>query len=458
MKVLICGAGQVGYSIAQYLSKEDNDITVIDHNEDMIDRINNTLEVRALLGHASHPDVMEKAGAEEAELLIAVTHSDEVNIVACQMAHSLFAIPRKIARLRAQSYLIPAFSHIYRGTDVPIDVIISPEKEVAHAISEFLSVPGAFEVEMLAESQVAFLGIICEANAPILHVPFRQMASLFPDLHLRIVAIQRGGRFFVPHGDHQLLPQDQAYVVTATHALRRVLKLFDHEAPEARRLVIAGAGNVCRFLVQKIKNDHPQMDPKVIEWNRDVAEDFARSFPDTSVFNGDALDQEILHEADIGKADTYIAITDDDEANILSSLLARRLGSSKSLALVNSLSYEPLISSLGIDSVVNPRAITVSKILQYVRRGHIHKIHSIGQGFGEIIEADALEKSDLVGKRLQDVYLPRDTLLAAIVRQHHVIVPNRQTQIMAGDRLIMFVPKGGIRAVEHALAAKTSYF
>lgn len=458
MKVIICGAGQVGYSIAQYLSHEDNDITIVDQSAELIQRINDTVEVRAIHGHASYPDVLEQAGAANADMLIAVTHSDEVNMVAAQVAHSIFQVPTKIARIRAQNYLQPHWAEMFSRNHMPIDVIISPEKEVAHAISDSLHVPGAFDVIPLAKNKVAVVGVLCGPACPVINTPLRQLASLFPQLHITIVAIVRGGRRFIPKGTDEILAGDQVYFVGETQQMKRIMAAFGHEEPEAHKIIIAGGGNIGYFLGSDLNRDFQDITVKFIEWNRERARFLAINLPDAVVLHGDALDREVLQEANIARAETYVAVTNDDEVNILSALLAKRYGCRKVVALVNSTSYEPLISTLGIDTVINPRTITVSKILQHVRRGRIFSVHSLGESFGEIIEAEALESCAFIGRPIANLDLPDDTVIGAIIRKENVFFPRGNALVQPGDRMILFAPSHEVGKIEKMLCVRPDFF
>ncbi len=335
MKAIICGAGQVGSNIARVLAQENVDVTVIDQRQELIQKINESLEVQAMVGHASQPDVLEAAGAADADLLIAVTVSDEVNMVACQVAHTLFDVPTKIARVRARSYLQPIWSDLFASDQLPIDTIISPEIEVAHAISRRLTVPGAFELIPLADGKLRLAGVRCAEDCPILHTPLRQLTSLFPDLSIIVVGVRRDDRPIVPTGDDQLLPGDDVYFVVDTEQMSRAMAAFGHEEPEARRIVIIGGGNIGLCLAEDIEQRESGVRARVIEFDKQRAEHVAQSCSRTIVLHGDALDPEILEEASVANAETVVAVTNDDEVNILSSLLAKRSGAGKVLALVN---------------------------------------------------------------------------------------------------------------------------
>lgn len=457
MKVIICGAGQVGYHIASYLAGEQNDVTVIDQSYELIGRVNETLDVQAFVGNASQPDVLENAGAADADMIIAVTFADEVNMVACQVAHSLFNVPTKIARIRQQSFLEPMWADLFSRDHMPIDVIISPEIEVAQAISRRLAVPGAFDMIPLADDKVRVIGVRCTENCPIVHTPLRQLTELFPDLHIVIVGIVHDDNAYVPKSTDQMLPGDEVYFAADTAHVPRALAAFGYEEQEAHRLVILGGGNIGLNLAKLIEAN-PDMSARIIERDQLRARKVAALLPDTMVTNGDGLDSDILEEINIRSADTVVAVTDDDETNILGSLLAKRYGVERTIALANKTTYSSLVTTLGIDVLVNPRAITVSTILQHVRRGRIRAVHSLRDGFGEIIEAEALETSPLVGSKIRDGKLPSGVIVGAIVRDGVVIIPRGDTDVRAQDRVILLATAGSVRKVEKLFAVRLEFF
>ena len=458
MKVIVCGAGQVGINIARQLALENNDVTVIDQSPDSIRRISDTLDANGIVGHASHPEILEKAGISDADMIIAVTYADEVNMVACQVAHSLFDVPTKIARIRQQSYLAPMWANLFSRDHMPIDVIISPEIEVARAVSRRLQVPGAFEMIPLVEDRVKLIGVRCQDDCPLVNTPLRQLTQLFPELNIVIVGLMRDGNAIVPSSDDQMLPGDEAYFVVDSNQVARAMAAFGHEETEARRLLIFGGGNIGLFLAQEIERDHERVKAKIIETDRDRAEQIASQLERTTVIQGDVLDPEILEEAVVGVTETVVAVTNDDETNILASLLAKRYGCKRAITLINAGTYEPLISSLEIDVTVSPRNITVSTILQHVRRGRIHSVYTLREGFGELIEAEALETSELVGKALRDVKLPAGVLLGAIVRDDEMICPTGSTIVQAKDRVVLFASADAIRKVEKMVSVQLEYF
>ena len=458
MKVIVCGAGQVGFNIARYLAGENNDVTVVDRSADLVRRISDSLDVKGIVGHASHPDSLQQADAEGADILIAVTQADEVNMMACQVAHSLFNVPTKIARVRHQSYLNPMYRTLFSREHMPIDVIISPEIEVARAVTRRLEVPGAFEMIPLAEDRVKLVGVRCGDGCPLINTPLRQLTQIFPDLNTVIVGLTRQGRTIIPTADDEMLAGDEAYFVVDSEQLPRAMAAFGHEEPEARRLLIFGGGNIGLFLAKQVESEYPWVNTKMIEATPERAEAVAAELKKTVVLHGDVLEPEILEEANVGSADTVVAVTNDDETNILSALLAKRYGCGRTIALINKATYEPLITTLGIDVVVSPRNITVSTILQHVRRGRIHSVHTLREGFGELIEAEAMETSPLVGAPLREADLPPGVLIGAIVRDGQVISPRGDTVIEPNDRVVLFAASDAVRKVEKMFSVRLEFF
>ena len=458
MKVIVCGAGQVGYHIARYLAAAGNDVTVIDQRQELSQKIADSLDIKAITGFASHPEVLAQAGAEDAELLIAVTFADEVNMVACQVAHSLFNVPTKIARVRHQSYLQRKWQDLFRREHMPIDVIISPELEVARAIARRLEVPGATDVTPFADDRVRLIAVRCDEDCPILDTPLRQLTFLFPDLHLTCVGITRNDRFFVPTGDDHLIAGDEVFGVVETSHVPRAMRAFGHEEKPAERIVIAGGGNIGLFLAQELEARRPGTSLALIEHDAARARFVADKLKHTVVLNGDARDPEIHEEANLRATGAIVAVTNDDEVNIMAALLAKRTAPLRTLTLVNNNNYEPLLGSLGIDVVINPRETTVSSVLQHVRRGRIRSVHTLKDGEAEVLEAEALETSPLVGKPLREARLPAGVLIGAIMRDKAMIMPRGNTVIRAHDRVVIVARAAAVKKVEKLFAVRVDYF
>ncbi|MBM3487915.1 MAG: Trk system potassium transporter TrkA [Alphaproteobacteria bacterium] len=457
MKVIVCGAGQVGFNIARTLAAESIDVTVIDPLPDLVRRVSDTIDVQALVGNGAHPDVLERAGAADADMIIAVTFADEINMVACQVAHSLFNVPTKIARVRAQSYLQPIWADLFSRNHMPIDAIISPEIEVARAIARRFQVPGAIDSIPLAGGRVQVIGVRCNPDCPVINTPLRQLTGIFPDLNIVVVAIWRDGRAFVPTAEDQMFAGDEVFFVADAAQVPRAMTIFGHEETVARRMIIAGGGHIGLFLAQLIEKDHPAVGAKIIEFNRERAHVIAPMIARTPVIHGSVLDPEILAEANIVATETIVTVTNDDETNILSSLLAKRNGAKRAIALVNSTVYPPLVSTLGVDVVVSPRAITVSTILQHIRRGRIRAIHSI-EGVGEVLEAEVLETSRLVGKSIRDAHIAEGILFGAIVRDNVVHIARADTVIRSADRIVLFTTAEAVKEVEKMFAVRLEFF
>ncbi|MEX2407539.1 MAG: Trk system potassium transporter TrkA [Rhodovibrionaceae bacterium] len=458
MKVIVCGAGQVGFNISRYLAGEDADVTVIDQNPLLIQKITDSLDVGGVIGFASHPNVLEQAGARDADMVIAVTYADEVNMVACQVCHSLFEVPTKIARIRNQSYLDRLWSDLFSRDHLPIDVIISPEMEVAKAIARRLEIPGAFDAISLADGKISLIGVHITEETPLINTPLRQLTELFPDLHLLICGIKRDGQGMAPHGDEELRPGDDVYFVCESSHLERAMASFGHEEKEARRVILVGGGNIGLSLAQALEARRHHVNLKVIEVGKARAEFVAQTLERSVVIHGDALDVDVLTEANVALTDTVVAVSNDDEVNIMASLLAKRYGCKRAVTLVNSNSYNALMNDLGIDTVVSPRAITVSTILQHVRRGRIRSVHSLAEDIGEVIEAEALETSSLVGVPLREAPVPAGVMIGALVRDHNVIIPRGDTVIRAGDLVILFAATGASKKVEKLFSVKLEFF
>jgi len=458
MRVVICGAGQVGFGIAEQLAAEENDVSVIDTSPELVQVIRDTLDVRGLVGHGAHPEVLAQAGIDQADMIIAVTLYDEVNMVACQVAASLFNVPTKIARIRSQSYLQPHWADLFSSEHLPIDVIISPEVEVGELVLRRLAAPGASDFVRFANGAVVVIGIDAGENCPVVDTPLSQLTELFPDLKAVVVGILREGRLFVPRSSDGMLVGDRVYVVCDKGQVRRTLGIFGHEEPEAHRVVIAGGGNIGLYVARSLEARGARAKVKIIEASRERAIGIADQLRRTVVLHGNALDQDILREADIQDADTLVALTNDDEVNILTCVMAKRLGCRSNMALLNNRSYPSITGALGIDATVNPRAVTISKILQHVRRGRIRGVHTIENGLAEVIEGEALETSPLVGKPLRDLDLPDGIRIGAIYRDETVIIPDGATQINPTDRVIIFVTADRVRQVEQMFRVSLEFF
>jgi len=457
MRIVICGAGRVGVGIARRLSREKNDVTVIDQSKELIRMVAERLDVRGVVGNGAYPETLEEAGAREADMFIAVTYSDEVNMTACQIAHSLFKVPTKIARIRAQGYLDPRYSDLFSRNHLPIDVVISPEREVSEAIIQRMSTPGASEVKSFADGQVWAIGVKLRDDCAIINTPLRQVAELFPDLRITIVAIKRGDRLWRVHADDQLEPGDQIYFVSDRRDVQRALEIMGEAARQARRVILVGGGNIGRFVAQGLEK-LGSMKIRVIERNREKAEIAAEALERTIVLQGDGLDRAILREAGVAESETVVSVTENDQVNILASVVAKREGARRTMALVNDQDYGPISEAVGVDRFVDPRATTVSTILQHVRRGRIKGVYSLSDGAAEIIDAVALETSPLVNKPLRDAQLPEGVMIGAVVHEGAVKMPTGETVIQAGDRVVLMSMRENVKDVEQMFRVSIEYF
>jgi trk system potassium uptake protein len=458
MRVIICGAGQVGFGIAERLAAEKNDVSIIDTAPELIHAVRDSLDVRGFVGHGSHPEVLEAAGAANADMIIAVTLFDEVNIVACEVAHALFNVPMKIARIRSQSYLRPHYQDLFSREHLPIDVIISPELEVGEMVLRRITLPGATDVVRFADNKIVMIAIECLEDCPVINTPLAQLTELFPDLQSTVVGVSRNGNLFIPHSADPLFVGDLAYVVTTKDQVRRTLGLFGHEEQEATRIVIAGGGNIGLFVARTIEQRQSRTRVKIIEANRERAVAIADELRRTVVLNGSAFDQKLLLEADVPEADLMVAVTNNDQVNILSSVMAKRLGCKSSLSLINKPALQDIARTVGIDAYVNPSSVTISKVLQHVRRGRIRAVHSLENGAAEIIEAEALETSPLVGAHLRDLDLPDGMRVGAIYREGNVLKPDGSLTINPKDRVVIFALAEAVKQVEQMFRVSLEFF
>lgn len=459
MKVIICGAGQVGWQIARHLSSERNDVTVVDNNADLVRRATDTLDVQGVSGFASYPDVLDRAGARDADMIIAATHSDEVNMVTCQVAHSVFDVPRKIARLRAQSYLDVIYSDLYRRDHMPIEVVISPEREVAAAALKRLAAPAAFDTEFFLDGKLQLLGIMLDEECPVVNTPLRQLSDLFSTLRAVVVGVRREGTLFAPEPGDQLFVGDDIYVMTNIEDAQRALEIFGKTSAKQERVILVGGGNVGRMVAQEIEAlPGRTIRAKMIEKNRSIAETSAEALERTIVLHGDGLDAALLREAGIDRADAVLAVTDDDKTNILCAVRAKSQGCPLAIALINDPTLVPLMAPLGIDAYINPRGTTVSSILRHIRHGRVRDVYSLGDAEAEIIEAEVLSTSPIAGQEVRDIDFPEGVLLGGLLQSGELVKPVGSTRINEGDIIALFALAKDIGEVERLLQVSIDYF
>ena len=457
MRVIVCGAGRVGFGIAERLAAENIDVTVVDQSRDLIRVTSERLDVKGIVGNGAHPEVLAKAGARDADMIIAVTYSDEVNMIACEAAHAIFKVPTKVARIRSAGYLDPRYSDFYGKNYLSIDVIISPEREVSESILQRLATPGAFEVKDFADGAIWAVGVKLKDDCPILSTPLRQVAELFPDLKITIVAVRRDGRVLRVHSQNQLSAGDEIYFVADRKDVTRALEIMGEAAAPTRRAVIIGGGNIGMHVARGLER-LGAMKIRLIEKDQKRAEAAAELLERTVVLQGDGLDRALLREAGVETAETCVAVTNNDQVNILAAVVARREGAKRSLVLVNDMEYGAIAESVGVDRYIDPRATTISKILQHVRRGRIKGVYSLAGGQAELVDAIALDTSPLVNKPLSDAELPEGVMIGAVLRDGVVSMPKASTVIKPGDRVVLMALKDYVKDVEQMFRVSIEYF
>jgi trk system potassium uptake protein TrkA len=391
-------------------------------------------------------------------MIIAATHSDEVNMVTCQVAHSVFSVPRKIARLRAQSYLDAIYGDLFSTKNLPIDVVISPEREVAEAALQRLAAPAAFDTESFMGGKAQLLGIALDDECPVLNTPLRQLSDLFSTLRAIVVGIRREDRLFAPDPEDQLFAEDQIYVFSHTEDVNRTLEIFGKTTKKQERIVIVGGGNVGLAVAHALETRTDRVRVKIIELDRQCAERAADTLQRTIVLNGDGMDIDILMEANIDRADAVLVVTDDDKTNMLVAVRAKSAGCPMAIALVNDPTLVPLMGPLDIDAYINPRATTVSSILRHVRHGRVRAIYSIGDAEAEVIEAQVLSTSPLAGRLIRDIEFPEGVLVGAVMRGEAVLKPTGSLRINEGDVVALFAMAKDVPEVERLLQVSIDFF
>ena len=449
MKIIILGAGQVGTSVAENLVNEANDITVIDTDGECLQELQNRLDLQTIKGNGAHPDTLLRAGAEDADLILAVTNSDEVNMAACQIAYTLFHTPTKIARIRAAEYL--AHPEIFTQDAMPIDVIISPEQIVTDYIQRLIEYPTALQVLDFAGGLVQLVAVKAVEGGPLVGHEIRELRNHLPGIDSRVAAIYRQDRPIPPEGSTVIESGDEVFFIAAKQHLRSVLSELRNLEKPVRRVMLAGGGNIGRRLAASLETKGYLV--KLIDHNPVRAREVAEHLQKTIVLLGDAADEELLVQEGIDDTDVFCALTNDDEANILSAMLAKRLGAAKVMSLINRGSYVDLVQNAGnIDIAISPQQATIGSLLAHVRRGDVVAVHSLRRGAAEAIEAVAHgdeNTSRVVGRAIEDIKLPRGVTMGAIVRGDEVLMAHHDTVIEADDHIILFlVDKRHIPEVE----------
>ncbi|EWH10928.1 potassium transporter peripheral membrane component [Catenovulum agarivorans DS-2] len=461
MKIIILGAGQVGATLAENLvgeHKSKNDITLVDADSMRLRELQDKLDIQVIVGQASHPDVLKKAGAEDADLLVAVTNSDETNIVACQVAYTLFHTPNKIARIRSEQYT-KYRTQLFHDHDMPVDNIISPEQLVTKYIKRLIDYPGALQVMAFAGGKASLVAVKAYYGGMLVGHALSALREHMPNVDTRVAAIYRQGRPIRPLGTTVIEADDEVFFIAATKHIRAVMSELQKLEASYKRIMIAGGGNIGEGLARQLESTHKV---KLIERNPDRAAHLSENLENTIVFCGDAADPELLNEEHIEQVDVFIAVTNDDEANIMAAMLAKRLGAQKTMVLIQHTAYVDLVQGGEIDIAISPQQATISALLTYVRKGDIVNVYSLRRGAAEAIEAIAhgdKETSKVVGRQIKDIKLPPGTTIGAVVRKDEVIIAHNSTVIESNDHVILFlVEKKYVTEVEKLFQPTALFF
>ena len=456
MNIIICGAGRVGFTIAKLLSEQGHSITVIDQSSEDIQKINDSLDVKAIVGKATYPSILEKANAAETDMIIAVTRNDEINMLICQIAFSIFNIQKKIARIRSQDYLNPRFTRVYNKENLPIDVIISPEIEISKSIQRKLEAPGALDSVPFADNKIRLLEIFIKEDCKSIGIKFNELTNKYPKLEANIIGINRDNKFFIPKKTDSVKKDDKIYVIINSSQMSETLEAFGHEEKISKKILIIGGGNIGFNLAKNIEETLETVRVKIVEKNKERAEFLANQLNDAIVINGDGLDEEVLTEANLGEAETVLALTNDDEDNLMVSVLVEKfakdqkdIDDKRTMALINKPNYSLLQSSLKIDDLIDPRMTTVSSILKHIHKGTIENAYTLSDGEYEVIEAEIIETSELINKELKNSNLPEELRIGAILRNEKVIIPRSDFVFKKDDRVVFIVKKDSISFVEN---------
>ena len=456
MNIIICGAGRVGFTIAKLLSEQGHSITVIDQSSEDIQKINDSLDVKAIVGKATYPSILEKANASETDMIIAVTRNDEINMLISQIAFSIFNIPKKIARIRSQDYLNPKFTRVYNKENLPIDVIISPEIEIARSIQRKLEAPGALDSVPFADNKIRLLEIFIKDDCKSIGIKFNELTNKYPKLEANIIGISREDKFFIPKKTDSVKKADKIYVIINSSQMSETLEAFSHSEKISKKILIIGGGNIGFNLAKNIEETLETVRVKIVEKNKQRAEYLANQLNDTIVINGDGLDEEVLTEANLDEAETVLALTNDDEDNLMVSVLVekftkdqKKIEDKRTMALINKPNYSLLQSSLKIDDLIDPRMTTVSSILKHIHKGTIENAYTISNGEYEVIEAEIAETSELINKEIKNSNLPEESRIGAVLRNKKIIIPRSNFIFKKDDRVVFIVKKDSIPFVEN---------
>jgi len=456
MNIIICGAGRVGFTIAKQLSEQGHSLTVIDPSSEDIQKIDDALDVKAIVGKGTYPSILEKANAAETDMIIAVTRNDEINMLICQIAFSIFKIPKKIARIRSQDYLNPKFTRVYNKENLPIDVIISPEIEIAKSIQRKLEAPGALDSVPFADNKIRLLEILINDNCKLINIKLNDLTKKHPNLDANIIGIIRDEKFLIPKKNDDVRKNDKIYVIINSSQMSDTLEAFAHDEKVSKNILIVGGGNIGFNLAKNIEETLDAARVKIIEKKKERAEFLASELNNTIVINGDALDEEVLVEANLQEAETVLALTNDDEDNLMVSVLVEKfakdekdINDKRTMALINKPNYSLLQNSLKIDDLIDPRMNTVSSILKHIHKGTIENAYTLSDGEYEVIEAEIIETSELINKEIKNSNLPDELRIGAVLRDEKIIIPRSNFVFKKDDRVVFIVKKDSISFVEN---------
>ena len=450
MNIIICGAGRVGFTIGKLLSEQNHSITIIDQSSEDIQKINESLDVKAIVGKATSPTVLEKANTNDADMIIAVTRNDEINMLICQIAYSIFKVPKKIARIRSQEYLDPKFSGLFNKENLPIDYVISPEIEIAKSIQRKLEAPGALDNVPFADNKIRLLEILIDEKCPIYGIKLNELTKKFPNLKAYILGVVRNDKFIILKKNDFLQHNDKAYVIVDSNKIQETLKVFGHNEKISNKILIIGGGNIGFNLAKNIEQSFDEARIKIIEKNKNRAELIANDLNNSIVINGDGLDEDVLNEANLEEVETVLALTNDDEDNLMVSILVEKFSKDKrTMALINKPNYSLLQSSLKIDDLIDPRMNTVSSILKHVHKGTIENAYTILNGEYEVIEAEIIESSELINKELKKSDLPDEIRIGSIIREKEIIIPSSNYVFKKNDTVILLSKRDQLPTVEN---------
>lgn len=452
MKIIVCGSGSVGRSIVSYLVKGSNDIIVIDKDQKRLDEIAKEYDVLPVLGDASHPDILERADIKNADIILAVTDMDEVNMVICQVAHTLFGVPRKIARIDNEVFLDPIWGVLFNEKNIPIDLIISPDIEIAENILRILKFPGCFDILPIFNNAAYVMTLKITENSPFSDVPVMQISRNDEDLDIAIVNILRENQSFIPQWDDVLKPGDEINVIVKKDAVYNTIASFGLEKPTNERLVIFGGNQIAAYLGSQIEHDDTVVNCRIIEDNIDNARRLARDLSHVVVIHGEMMSDVILSEADLNHADASIAVTTNDKDNLLASLLSSKRGVNIPLSVVNTPSYSNLMDDIGNSVLVDRASITISKLLKEIRKTKMNDAYSLSRGNAEIWEISIKEETPLSGKKINMLNLPSGSKIIALKRGEEIIYCDNTTVLQNKDDIILYVEARAIRQAEKIFA------